>query len=381
MRSPMIDERPVEADDDLARRRADDGVGHAAVSCRRRRRSRPPTTPLEDQLVGGSAASSALGLGRRPRPRGRRRRAAGSRRHSLEVGVGADAARPASPRGRWRPGSADGARPCSSVAPVLGRSTWAGMSRHQMTVSVGHVRRLRRRALGCDVAEVAEAGRGGARRRGPRRVGCGLRARAVELRVVGLGEVDEPPVVAEVHRQQLRVPVEPEARPRRARRSGGPGSRSGRTCRAPPPAARRTAAAPAIELVAVRARRAARRPRARARRRARRRCRSRRRRRRCGRSRRSRRARSFAPRRRRGSAPGGCGASPAGSVDVDVRAAGRVTARAARARARRRRRSSDVGAVASATSARSSGRRLGAGAACDRASALAVSAATAASRQ
>ena len=36
-------------------------------------------------------------------------------------------------------------------------------------------------------------------------------ARAVSVRVVGLGEVDEPAVVAEVERQQLRVAVETEA--------------------------------------------------------------------------------------------------------------------------------------------------------------------------
>ena len=44
-------------------------------------------------------------------------------------------------------------------------------------------------------------------------VGGGLRASG-QLGIVGLGEVDEPAVVAEVHRQQLGMAVEAEARRR-----------------------------------------------------------------------------------------------------------------------------------------------------------------------
>ena len=57
--------------------------------------------------------------------------------------------------------------------------------------------------------EVAVAGRA-ALEGEPEAVGAAS-ARGGEVRVVGLGEVDEPAVVPEVERQQLRMAVEPEA--------------------------------------------------------------------------------------------------------------------------------------------------------------------------
>ena len=89
-------------------------------------------------------------------------------------------------------------------------TTWAGMSRHQMIDSMWACQAAPATACWMDGGEVAEAGRAGARRRdrgGRRRPG----ARAVSSGIVGLGEVDEPAVVAEVDRQQLGMAVEAEA--------------------------------------------------------------------------------------------------------------------------------------------------------------------------
>ena len=100
-------------------------------------------------------------------------------------------------------------------------TTWAGMSRHQITVSVPAIRRPRagRRAVTRGAVAAASAAIGvpssprPVSRRSkvrPRR-SAAARARAVRSGIVGLGEVDEPPVVAEVDRQQLGVSVEAEA--------------------------------------------------------------------------------------------------------------------------------------------------------------------------
>src|SRR6478736_5299939 len=88
-------------------------------------------------------------------------------------------------------------------------TTWAGMSRHQM------IDRLGISGGSCDGVldgrgEVPEAGEP-AFEGEPEPVGGCLGAGG-QLRIVGLGEVDQPAVVAEVHRQQLRVAVEAEAR-------------------------------------------------------------------------------------------------------------------------------------------------------------------------
>ena len=90
--------------------------------------------------------------------------------------------------------------------------TWAGMSRHQMTVSVA----IRQAApppttrSACDRGrELAEAGVAVLEREAEP-LGRAPRHRQ-QVRVVGLGEVDDPPVVAEVHRLELRVAVDAEA--------------------------------------------------------------------------------------------------------------------------------------------------------------------------
>src|SRR6185295_10566854 len=88
-------------------------------------------------------------------------------------------------------------------------TTWAGMSRHQM------IDRLGISGGSCDGVldgrgEVPEAGEP-AFEGEPEPVGGCLGAGG-QLRIVGLGEVDQPAVVAEVHRQQLRVAVQAEAR-------------------------------------------------------------------------------------------------------------------------------------------------------------------------
>src|SRR5262245_60535190 len=84
--------------------------------------------------------------------------------------------------------------------------TWAGMSRHQMTVSSGSFRCLHEPCQrGHEVAvpgaplDVLET----------EALGCRLGTRAKVL-VVRLREVEQALVVAEVLREQLRVPVEPE---------------------------------------------------------------------------------------------------------------------------------------------------------------------------
>ena len=100
-------------------------------------------------------------------------------------------------------------------------TTWAGMSRHQIDREHGgHVRRLLlrsgwmaggvRSAATTGRREVAEAGPSHLEREAePPRAATGRRDQS---RIVGLGEVDEPAVVAEVGRQQLGMAVEAEAR-------------------------------------------------------------------------------------------------------------------------------------------------------------------------
>ena len=88
-------------------------------------------------------------------------------------------------------------------------TTWAGMSRHQMIERVGHVRRLLRRRCWMDGARSPKpVGRRSKARPSRSAAACGARG---QLGIVGLGEVDEPAVVAEVHRQQLGMAVEAEA--------------------------------------------------------------------------------------------------------------------------------------------------------------------------
>ena len=286
----MIDERPVEADDDLARRRAEDGVGHSGPACRLCARSvaraagaglGPGDAAGLDQLreaVLVVLGLEPLGLGGRPRPRGRRRRAAAScatprcSRCRRACRPGSAALSMATWKRGWRTTLLD-RRP--SLA-----TTWAGMSRHQMMVRVAISQAAPVRWPGCDRrGQVAVAGRADARRRG-RGGRRRPRALAVSVRVVGLGEVDEPPVVAEVRSAAARDAGRGRGRGSRAARSGGRGSRSGRTCRAPRPCSAAKAAAAGVELVAVRAGEALDALLARGPRRARRRCRSRRRRRR-----------------------------------------------------------------------------------------------------
>src|SRR6476660_1465687 len=101
-----------------------------------------------------------------------------------------------------RPGSSRAARVRPSFAV-----TCAGMSRHQMTVSSG-TRGLRDEALERR-AEVTVAGPAPLVRKPE--IGGGVLGATVEVGVVGLREVHEPAVVAEHHREQLRVTVEPEA--------------------------------------------------------------------------------------------------------------------------------------------------------------------------
>ena len=123
------DERPVEADDDLARRRVD-------------RRSRV-TRCSSSRLVGATRRSStsscrpprAVRPPRRPRPRGRRRRSAA--RGAIPRGTSSVPISPAriaaASIASWKRGAswrAARARPSLAV-------TCAGMSRHQMTVSSG----------------------------------------------------------------------------------------------------------------------------------------------------------------------------------------------------------------------------------------------------
>ena len=149
--------------------------------------------------------------------------------------------------------------------------TWAGMSRHQITVMRRHQRspparvtssrRRRARAAGRESTwiEAAQARRvvpvrGGARTRGR---GGRRRARAIaeQLRVVGLGEVDEAPVVR--RSTSARAPGGGRCRGRgsRAARSCGRGSRSARTSPAPRRPSGEGGAA-GEELVAVGARQA-----------------------------------------------------------------------------------------------------------------------------
>ena len=172
-------------------------------------------------------------------------------------------------------------------------------------------------------------------------------APARERRVVGLGEVDEPAVVAEDVVDRSSGSDRARAAGRRAIRSAGRGSRSGRTCPAPPPAARPIRAARRRSRSSARPR-AARRRSARAPGRGRRPCRSRRTRRRRGRSGRPRRR---APRRPRGAIRLGVRVELGGqAVDVDVLPAVRPGRRPAlRGRARHRRgraRAPGPGAVA-----------------------------------
>src|SRR6476646_8179051 len=90
-------------------------------------------------------------------------------------------------------------------------TTWAGMSRHQMIESIGAMSGGSCYGVLDGRGEVAE----------PRRAALEGEAEAVgrgtgaigQVRVVALSEVDEPAIRAEVVGQQLRVPIEPEARP------------------------------------------------------------------------------------------------------------------------------------------------------------------------
>ena len=85
--------------------------------------------------------------------------------------------------------------------------------------------------------EVAEAGRA-ALEREPEAAAAASARGAMQLRIVGLGEVDEPAVVAEVIGSSSGWRSRPRPRDDE-RRTCGPGSRSGRTCRAPRPGAPR----------------------------------------------------------------------------------------------------------------------------------------------
>src|SRR3954468_2780818 len=89
-------------------------------------------------------------------------------------------------------------------------TTCAGMSRHQMIESVGG---MSGGSYGCSdgCIEIAETCLTPFEREAEP-VGRRLRALG-QPGIVGLGEVDDAPVVLEVHRQQLRVTVEAEARP------------------------------------------------------------------------------------------------------------------------------------------------------------------------
>ena len=235
------DERLVEADDDLAAGRGDDGPGHSPAP---RAAATPPAATR--------AASSCLAVGRLE-PAGLvvrlglevvaarllglaplrdvvvHRPLAGLDRGlvdgDLEARVEDDLARPAAVLGDDLGGDVappdDGQRARPSGGP--------GGGRRRSAVERAAASRRRGRPGWSPSSPSPVARRSNA---SPRR-SAARRARSVSSGIVGLGQVDEPAVVAEVDRQQLRVAVEPEARRRPATRSGGPGSRSGRTSPGP----------------------------------------------------------------------------------------------------------------------------------------------------
>src|SRR4029079_3211037 len=90
-------------------------------------------------------------------------------------------------------------------------TTWAGMSRHQMIESMGAMSGGSCYGVLDGRGEIAETGHA-ALEREPQ-AGRGGLGPLREIRVVRLGEVDEPAGVAEVIGQQLRVAVGPESRP------------------------------------------------------------------------------------------------------------------------------------------------------------------------
>src|SRR4029079_13394596 len=90
-------------------------------------------------------------------------------------------------------------------------TTWAGMSRHPMIESVGMAGSSCGDGGSDGGFEVAEPGLP-ALESEAETVGGGPSARG-QLGIVGLSEVDDAPVVLEVHRQQLGMAVEPEAGP------------------------------------------------------------------------------------------------------------------------------------------------------------------------
>src|SRR6185436_10595409 len=136
----------------------------------------------------------------RSSPQGRCSRRHSSRYASVPISPARMAAESIASWKRGASSRAARARPSLAV-------TCAGMSRHQMTVSSGTGglcdEALERRA------EVAVAG--SPTLVGEPEIGRGILGPAVESSVVGLREVHEPAVVAEHHRLELRVPVEPEA--------------------------------------------------------------------------------------------------------------------------------------------------------------------------
>src|SRR6476660_1643583 len=90
-------------------------------------------------------------------------------------------------------------------------TTWAGMSRHQMIESMGAMSGGSCYGVLDGRGEIAEPGHAPLVREAQACSGrLGSRG---EIRVVRLGEVDEPAVVPEVVGQQLRMAVEPQSRP------------------------------------------------------------------------------------------------------------------------------------------------------------------------
>ena len=226
------------------RRREDRTAGDAAASG-----SAPPAGACRSRPRGARPRRS-------PRPRCRRRSAA-ARVAIPRCSRCRRSCRRVRPPCRWRPGSADGGPLALATAlagehlrgdvapPDHGHHTHLGPSGDSASDGRGQLAVARRAAFEGE----PEAVRGGLRLRG-------------QLRVVGLGEVDEAPVAPEVVGQQLRMPVEAEAGRSRWCRTGGRGSRSGRTSRAPRPAWPRTQPSPRRTRSSAR-RRSARRPRAR----------------------------------------------------------------------------------------------------------------------
>ena len=219
-------ERPVEADDDLARRGAEEGVGHVGeVSAVVAGGSAgPPATPPDwissarwCLVYSASRRSdSALTTASRSSPHG-------SMRLAPLPDVGVVLAHPGAVGGLVDGDLEARMEDDLARAPgVLGHDLGGDVAPPDDREHGRHVRRLllrigwRRRRLDGSAAATSDVARSPKPVRRTSNVRPSRRRAATsrrdQRRVVGLGEVDEPGVVAEVDRQQLGMAVEAEAR-------------------------------------------------------------------------------------------------------------------------------------------------------------------------